>query len=109
VLTLKIYFAMDSSFVDAKATRSITTFMKRVNDKLVDGDVITVSIAGFVQPTLVNPAPMELSLARTRATAKALKSKGLAGNYLLSVGGIVKVNAPSSRYAFITVVISHTE
>jgi outer membrane protein OmpA-like peptidoglycan-associated protein len=65
--------------------------------------LVTVSVAGYTQPTLINPNPQKLSVDRAKAVVKALKALGINAKISATGKGNAKTNKPTSRYALLTI------
>jgi len=97
----KIFFALNASFVDAKALATIKLFVASV--KKHKGP-FKVEVTGVVEPTPVNPFPIEvLSKARAVAFAAKLKAAGLTGKYTVRGDGLSDHRGPTARYAKVVV------
>jgi len=98
----KVYFAMSSFRLDAKAKADLRALAKKA---LRAGSNFTVTVVGFTQPTAKDPNFKALANNRAKAAANFLRSLGVKGTYSINGVGQAPRNVPSSRYAEVTVVV----
>ena len=98
----KVYFAMSSFVLDAKAKADLRSLAKKA---LAAGSNFTVTVVGFTQPTAKDPNFKTLANNRAKAAANFLRSLGVKGSYSIDGVGQASRNVPSSRYAEVTVVV----
>jgi outer membrane protein OmpA-like peptidoglycan-associated protein len=98
----KVYFAMSSFALNAKAKADLTKLAKKA---LAAGSSFKVTVVGFTQPTAKDPNFRTLANNRAKAAANFLRSLGVKGSYSITGVGQAPRNIPSSRYAEVTVVV----
>lgn len=98
----KVYFAMSSFALDAKAKADLTNL---ANKALAAGTSFKVTVVGFTQPTAKDPNFRTLANNRAKAAANFLRSLGVKGSYSITGVGQAPRNVPSSRYAEVTVIV----
>ena len=98
----KVYFAMSSFALDAKAKADLRSLARKA---LAAGSEFTVTVVGFTQPTAKDPNFKTLANNRAKAAANFLRSLGVKGSYSVDGVGQAPRNVPSSRYAEVTVVV----
>ena len=98
----KVYFAMSSYALDAKAKADLTKLAKKA---LAAGSTFKVTVVGFTQPTAKDPNFKSLANNRAKAAANFLRSLGVKGSYSITGVGQAPVNIASSRYAEVTVIV----
>jgi outer membrane protein OmpA-like peptidoglycan-associated protein len=98
----KVYFAMSSFKLDAKAKADLRALAKKA---LRAGSNFTVTVVGFTQPTAKDPNFKALANNRAKAAANFLRSLGVKGSYSINGVGQAPRNVPSSRYAEVTIVV----
>jgi outer membrane protein OmpA-like peptidoglycan-associated protein len=98
----KVYFAMSSFKLDAKAKADLTNL---ANKALAAGTNFKVTVVGFTQPTAKDPNFKALANNRAKAAANFLRSLGVKGSYSINGVGQAPRNVPSSRYAEVTVIV----
>ena len=85
------------------APKEKNTLTKFVKDFAGKNRIVDVAVAGYTQPTLINPNPQKLSVDRAKAVVKALKGLGVNAKITASGKGNAKTNKASSRYALLTI------
>jgi hypothetical protein len=98
---LKVFFNMNTSFVDAKPRAEIKKYVEFIKNHK---GPYTIEVVGVVEPTKIQPFPVaQLSKARALSVAKLLKAAGLKGHYKIIGGGLTSFRGPKARYAQIVV------
>ncbi len=98
----KVYFAMSSFALNAKAKADLTKLAKKA---LAAGSSFKVTVVGFTQPTSKDPNFKTLANNRAKAAANFLRSLGVKGSYSITGVGQAPRNVASSRYAEVTVLV----
>jgi hypothetical protein len=98
----KVYFAMSSFALNAKAKADLRALAKKA---LRSGSNFKVTVVGFTQPTAKDPNFKALANNRAKAAANFLRSLGVKGSYSINGVGQAPRNVPSSRYAEVTVIV----
>jgi outer membrane protein OmpA-like peptidoglycan-associated protein len=98
----KVYFAMSSFALNAKAKADLTKLAKKA---LAAGSSFKVTVVGFTQPTSKDPNFKTLANNRAKAAANFLRSLGVKGIYSITGVGQAPRNVASSRYAEVTVLV----
>lgn len=98
---LKVFFNLNTSFVNAKSRVEIKKYVEFVKSHK---GPYTIEVIGVVEPTPIQPFPVaQLSKARATSVAKLLKEAGLVGKYKIVGGGLTSFRGPKARYAQIVV------
>ena len=100
IFNKKVFFGLGTSWLAPKEKSALATYLKEIVSK---NQLVTVSVAGYTQPTLINPNPQKLSDDRAKAVVKALKELGVNAKITASGKGNAKTNKASSRYALLTI------
>jgi uncharacterized repeat protein (TIGR02543 family) len=96
----KVYFGLGTSWLAPKDRKALTSYVKDFASK---NQIVDVAVAGYTQPTLINPNPQKLSDDRAKAVVKALKALGVNAKISATGKGNAKTNKASSRYALLTI------
>jgi outer membrane protein OmpA-like peptidoglycan-associated protein len=96
----KVFFNLGKSWIPSKERNSLVKYVK---DFSLKNEIVDISVAGFTQPTLVNPNPQKLSADRAKAVAKALRALGVNAKISAAGKGNTRINKPTSRFALITI------
>jgi uncharacterized repeat protein (TIGR02543 family) len=97
---VKVFFGLGTAWLAPKEKNTLTKFVKDFAGK---NQIVDVAVAGYTQPTLVNPNPQKLSVDRAKAVVKALKALGINAKISAVGKGNAKTNKPTSRYALLTI------
>ena len=96
----KVFFNLGKSWIPTKERNSLVKYVKNFSLK---NEIVDISVAGFTQPTLINPNPQKLSVDRARAVVKTLRALGINAKISAAGKGNTKINKPTSRFALITI------
>ncbi len=102
----EIFYALNSTKLDAKARAVISKAFASVKSRLTAKSIVTVDITGWVQPTSKSPNISALSNGRAKTVQAELRKLGLKAKFVIKAPGHDKSNKPSSRRA--TTVITWT-
>jgi outer membrane protein OmpA-like peptidoglycan-associated protein len=97
---VKVFFGLGTAWLAPKEKNTLTKFVKDFAGK---NQIVDVAVAGYTQPTLINPNPQKLSVDRAKAVVKALKALGINAKISATGKGNAKTNKPTSRYALLTI------
>ena len=98
--SLRIQFPLNSFLLGRANLQKISTFVQNLPR---DIKITSISVIGYTQPTVVNPAPLPLSRARARAVAKELMADGLIGKYIVKGVGDGSLNIARAREVIVRV------
>jgi len=97
---IRVFFELGTAWLAPKEKNTLTKFVKDFASK---NQIVDVAVAGYTQPTLINPNPQKLSVDRAKAVVKALKALGVNAKISATGKGNAKTNKASSRYALLTI------